>query len=795
MHWILSKQLTALKLICSERYEKRQRLDLAYIQHSKDFQDLDQKVQDLINIVSQEPKGFEELKDLLLDENKKIKENISSGFEEHERRRAEREQHTKMLESLWFAEILVREETIAEAHRKTFQWIFDRSDRDVRPWSNFVSWLEDGEGIYWISGKAGSGKSTLMNFLCHDERTKEALEIWSGSKDILMAKFFFWSAGTMMQKNFDGFLRSLLWQILREFPDMDIFSTYIGSQSGQKRRRTSYSQGSVGVWTKRRLHETLREAINKLRNSCYLCFFIDGLDEFDDDKDDLIDFVQNIVSDTGVKVCLSSRPDKEFVDAFDSSARLRLQDFTHEDIRRYVDDRFQEVPQLVSMASENEDGMIKVKEQIVDRAEGVFLWVSLAVKDQIRGLRNDDSPEQLQERLARLPNEIEGIYTRMLDRVDKLYLREAALFLKMALYRPGVSVLELSLASYPGLEDMLLSTDKVSEQKMISLCRLTRSRLITRCVGLLEVHEPSNWDVERKIISDRTITSGAKQPEASASVDMSASDFQRETRNDMNREHEPRQPHREPDTRDPASNSKPKNTDADILKLESARSVDFVHRTAIDFLRSSGPGTTFLDTNLSPGFDLRVHFLKTKLGVLRLTEELTLTRGIYWSSRRDGRLYKFDRIMAKIAKLEDSFRMPQVRLCELVDRTMSNLDLRHPDWSSHSHWCKRWGRLADMEVGGRPFFDCLSATSAITKSGKSSAPQKGSITFLGFAAFHGLSLYVNHVLDCQEKTAGSEDLDFLLCCSSFGVSLTARSNCRSLVLVPELLSRGADPNA
>ena len=386
------KVLMALKLIRSDRYEDRQRLDFASLQHSKDFQNLDQRFQSLINIFSQESKGFEELKDLILEENKKVKENISNEFRDHERRRAEREQHTRVLESLWYAEILVREETIAEAHRKTFQWIFDRSGQAVRPWSNFTSWLEDGEDIYWISGKAGSGKSTLMNFLCQDVRTKTALEIWSGSKEVILARFFFWSAGTMMQKNFDGFLRSLLWQILRKFPDMPIFQTSVEPISEEKRRNASYLQGSIGVWTRRRLHEMLYEVIKKLQDSCYLCFFIDGLDEFDDDKDDLIEFVKSMVLNTGVKVCLSSRLDKEFEVAFGSSARLRLQDLTKEDIRQFVDGSFQRVPQLVSMASENEYEMNEVKKRIVDRAEGVFLWVSCKFHPAILKLPSDCMP-------------------------------------------------------------------------------------------------------------------------------------------------------------------------------------------------------------------------------------------------------------------------------------------------------------------------------------------------------------------------------------------------------------------
>lgn len=119
--------------MCAHLYVNRQRLDLASLQHNKEFQDLDQKIQKLINNLSQGPKGFEELKDLIQNENEKTREHVSSKFQEHGRRRAEEEYRTRLRESLWFAEILSREETIAEAHSETFQWIFDKSGHAVRP--------------------------------------------------------------------------------------------------------------------------------------------------------------------------------------------------------------------------------------------------------------------------------------------------------------------------------------------------------------------------------------------------------------------------------------------------------------------------------------------------------------------------------------------------------------------------------------------------------------------------------------------------------------------------------------
>jgi hypothetical protein len=43
-----------------------------------------------------------------------------------------------------------------------------------------VGWLLGGDGIFHISGKMGSGKSTLMKFLCEQKMTMTLLQQWAG---------------------------------------------------------------------------------------------------------------------------------------------------------------------------------------------------------------------------------------------------------------------------------------------------------------------------------------------------------------------------------------------------------------------------------------------------------------------------------------------------------------------------------------------------------------------------------------------------------------------------------------
>lgn len=44
--------------------------------------------------------------------------------------------YKRFLESLFFPHIHARQEDIAEAHKKTFEWIFDKSIIEAHPWHN-----------------------------------------------------------------------------------------------------------------------------------------------------------------------------------------------------------------------------------------------------------------------------------------------------------------------------------------------------------------------------------------------------------------------------------------------------------------------------------------------------------------------------------------------------------------------------------------------------------------------------------------------------------------------------------
>lgn len=105
-----------------------------------------------------------------------------------------------------------RLEQIDKSAGCSFEWAFED------PSIGLNNWLQKGDGLYWISGRPASGKSTFMKFLHNDKRTSQLLRGWYSKAEHVEANFFFHYRGSLIQKSFEGLLRSILSQILEQAP-------------------------------------------------------------------------------------------------------------------------------------------------------------------------------------------------------------------------------------------------------------------------------------------------------------------------------------------------------------------------------------------------------------------------------------------------------------------------------------------------------------------------------------------------------------------------------------------------
>ena len=335
----------------------------------------------------------------------------------------------EVLQSLTFERMSVRHSSIPNAHEKTFRWILHPSrfpSSDPRSEVGFRDWLSHGEGTYWISGKAGSGKSTLMKYLYNCQDTKDCLRVWANGARLATAGFFFWLAGTEMQKSQQGLLQQLLFEILSTSPQW--------IQTICPERCLQDFQPAWSVPELLATFKNLQFVIASNDSPTKLCLFIDGLDECNNDHLDLIKTMQYLGGLENVKICVSSRPYNYFEDAFGQyrQSKLELQRLTRDDIARYVQDKLQ-VMSKFSLWNTDDLEFEHLISKIVDRAEGVFLWVFLVARSLREGVLNGDPLSLLHERLMEIPSDLEEFFDEMIRSVDKVYRRRMAHTFQIAL--------------------------------------------------------------------------------------------------------------------------------------------------------------------------------------------------------------------------------------------------------------------------------------------------------------------------------------------------------------------------
>ncbi|PMD37788.1 hypothetical protein L207DRAFT_514949 [Hyaloscypha variabilis F] len=345
-----------------------------------------------------------------------------------------------ILQSLRFSSIESRHEAISKEHSKTFSWIFNETSP-----ARFVEWLKVEDRVYWISGKPGSGKSTLMKFVAEHEQTKSYLVEWSGDKKLVIANFYFWNASThQSQKSQRGLLRTILYQILRQCPEL-IQTAYreqwIALTSDGKVLKESRDE----LLTVPALLKTLRNISTSTASDTKFCFFLDGLDEFDGRPADIIELVDILKTLQNVKTCVSSRPWNEFEDRFgkDSPWKLFVHEFTRGDIHLYVEETLGTNSRFQQLLKEDPECPNFVWSIVWD-ADGVFLWVFLVTRSILDGLTNSDRIKDLQGRLKETPKDLQDYFKSILFSTENRYRTQTARMLSIAVHAVG----ELPLMAY-----------------------------------------------------------------------------------------------------------------------------------------------------------------------------------------------------------------------------------------------------------------------------------------------------------------------------------------------------------
>jgi len=327
-----------------------------------------------------------------------------------------------------------RVSTLASPLEGTYDWILDDTAGSSRLHSfdsspcPFPAWLKSHGGSFLIVGKAGSGKSTLMKHIINHEKADVLLEQWATSLRcrLIKANFFFYRVGESFESTREGMVQSILYQILSKIPDWIplVFPSRFSSQTNPLVENSSWT------WKNRELFEAMSRLADQVEaESICICLFLDGLDEHKDfhEQEALMDDLANLLRSKHVKICASSRSRDIFMARLGLSGhRIVLERHTRSDLRRFIANELNKSGNFRKWQILDSVGCRNFVEEVEEKADGVFLWVYLAMKQLRAELSTCGNPEDLEladlrDRLRHLPDNLRDYFKTIMDNTDECY--------------------------------------------------------------------------------------------------------------------------------------------------------------------------------------------------------------------------------------------------------------------------------------------------------------------------------------------------------------------------------------
>ena len=379
------------------------------------------------------------------------------------------EQKWMLLDSLRFDQIDVREMTIKNAYSNTCKWLLNTPQ--------YLDWLDatklgEHHGILWIKGKGGVGKSTLMKFALTNTRKM--------MKDRIVISFFFNARGEGIEKSTIGLYRSLLLQLLKQLPALQVVFDSLNLSMSNFR---THHQWSVEL-----LKTLLEKVMQNLEESSVVCF-IDALNECEQNEiQDMVSFFEHINEfaispSTRFRLCLSSRHYPNIKIKKHLALALEQQKGHDQDIMNYIDSELKIGRSMLAK---------RIRTDIRGRASGKFKRV-IRIVHILNREYDGENMHTLQQRLLEIPNnDLHKIFCGILAR-DPNNIDRLVLCIQWVLFsRCSLSPEQLYFAIISGVEpDRLLKWDPEGIRRdMIEAFILSSSK------GIVQITTSNIWRVQ-----------------------------------------------------------------------------------------------------------------------------------------------------------------------------------------------------------------------------------------------------------------------------------------------------------
>lgn len=410
--------------------------------------------------------------------------------------------------------------SISKPSEESFQWIWNSRQQGK---ASFPVWLGDnsGQNVFWLTGtrllsqdknehqlmhetgKPGSGKSTLMKYLFRNEELFPFLEQWSGHSPGILTGFFLWNCGTDLQKTTIGLLRTVLYEALQDmiYGPLEEDPSIVQRIFAERWKQFSSYGGGMHPFNLSELRAFFDLLLSDTTKKFLL--MIDGLDELDDDPTNALTILISASNRENVKVCISSRPSVIYQATFKDWPSLELNKWTRKGIQDYVLYAFDQNDTMFNIPAEQSDGTEEraIINTLIDKANGVFLWASLATEFLVQSTKETDDVSTIRWRVNALPQDLEALLIYMFDNLDPSHFHQAARLFRLVDAHGYPSLLPLTSAYDPDPRSALTAeTHPLPLAEVLTRAEKLRNTLVFKCKNLLSIFEAAPPDTQRSSV-------------------------------------------------------------------------------------------------------------------------------------------------------------------------------------------------------------------------------------------------------------------------------------------------------
>ncbi|KAL7934394.1 ankyrin repeat-containing domain protein [Trichoderma chlorosporum] len=309
----------------------------------------------------------------------------------------------KCLQSLAFEQMQERGNDIEHAVQGTCEWLLSHE--------TYINWATSHEGLLWIKGKPGSGKSTLVKYAFSKQR-----DMPDARDDDVVLSFFFHGRGNTLQKTPLGCLLSILHQALKQAPQA------LGHLVDAFQEKCKDNPPGKWQWHPDELWDIFKSSLPNILADRSIWLFVDALDECGDVHarhlvqkfKSLLERLPPLESGIHFRICFSCRhyPILSSPGMFEVCLEME----NKSDICTYVRSE-------LKLSSFEEPIPTAIQNLIISRAAGIFLWARLVVK-QVQDLELDGAGSNMIEATIRaIPEGLHELYKELINGMEPFSVR------------------------------------------------------------------------------------------------------------------------------------------------------------------------------------------------------------------------------------------------------------------------------------------------------------------------------------------------------------------------------------